>query len=60
MKEQPSYFKGHSHPVEQVSWNGCNSFVEALNLLNIAPDDCKFIMPSSAHWEYAEEEVMII
>ena len=44
----PSYFKGDNLPVEQVSWNDCQSFVEKLNALGQGT----FRLPTEAEWEY--------
>ncbi len=43
MGANPSYFKGASKPVEQVSWNDCQGFCERTELR----------LPSEAEWEYA-------
>jgi len=40
-------------PVEQVSWNDCQSFVEKLNSGDFAPKGFKFRLPTEAEWEYA-------
>jgi formylglycine-generating enzyme required for sulfatase activity len=49
MGENPFYFKGYSFPVEQVSWNDTQQFLEKLNQLTA----CNYRLPSEAEWEYA-------
>lgn len=49
MGESPSCFKGDSLPVEQVSWNDCQAFVERLN----RKTGRRFRLPSEAEWEFA-------
>ena len=49
MGSNPSYFVDASLPVEQVSWNDCQKFIERLNDL-IGSD---FRLPTEAEWEYA-------
>jgi len=43
MGANPSYFKGATGPVEQVSWNDCVRFCESSGLR----------LPTEAEWEYA-------
>ena len=52
MGSNPSYFKdcGGNCPVEQISWNDAQDFV---NKLNEANDGFKYRLPSEAEWEYA-------
>ncbi|MCQ2315010.1 MAG: SUMF1/EgtB/PvdO family nonheme iron enzyme [Bacteroidales bacterium] len=49
MGSNPSYFKGSKLPVEQVSWDDCQTFIRKLNSLTGA----NFRLPTEAEWEYA-------
>ena len=49
MGDNPSNFKGDNLPVEQVSWNYCQTFISRLNNLT----GKNFRLPTEAEWEYA-------
>ena len=50
MGTNPSYFAGDlNRPVEQVSWNDCQTFINKLNELT----GKTFRLPTEAEWEYA-------
>jgi len=52
MHNNPSRFKGPKNPVEMVSWDDCQKFLEKLNA-KIGTQGGKFVLPSEAQWEYA-------
>ena len=49
MGKNPSSFQGHDLPVEQVSWEDCQVFIQRLNTLT----GLNFKLPTEAQWEYA-------
>lgn len=49
MGSNPSHFVGESLPVERVSWDECQKFIDKLNVMT----NCKFRFPTEAEWEYA-------
>ena len=52
MGGNPSHFKkGSNYPVEQVSWNDCQNFIEKLN--GQGRGQYKFRLPTEAEWEFA-------
>ena len=48
MKENPSDMQGDDLPVEQVSWNDCQTFIGKLNELT----GLHYRLPTEAEWEY--------
>lgn len=55
MDDNPSYFKhGDNYPVEMVSWNDIQVFIQKLNVLQQGPHS--FRLPREAEWEYASRE----
>ena len=49
MGSNPSYYKGAQRPVENVSWNDCQYFIQKLNQLT----GKVFRLPTEAEWEFA-------
>ena len=54
MGENPSKFKGADHPVECVSWDDCQAFLEKLNAHPAArASGLVFRLPTEEEWELA-------
>ena len=49
MGSNPSRFEGADLPVENVSWDDCQEFIQKLNRLT----GCNFRLPTEAEWEFA-------
>ncbi|MEO1763675.1 MAG: formylglycine-generating enzyme family protein, partial [Cyanobacteria bacterium J06629_18] len=49
LNPEPSYFKGDSHPVEQISWDEAVEFCARLSEYS----GRQYRLPSEAEWEYA-------
>jgi len=50
MGNNPSHFKGADLPVENVSWDDAQEFIQRLNAQN---DGYVYRLPTEAEWEYA-------
>lgn len=54
MGNNPSKFKGEYFPVENVSWDDCQKFVETLNALeDVKSAGLVFRLPTRDEWEFA-------
>ena len=52
--ENPSEFKGAENPVEYVSWNDCQAFLETLNAQPaVQASGLVFRLPTEEEWEFA-------
>lgn len=49
MGSNPSRFTGMNHPVDNVSWNDCQQFIDRLKSMT----GLLFRLPTEAEWEYA-------
>ncbi|MEZ5944876.1 MAG: formylglycine-generating enzyme family protein [Planctomycetaceae bacterium] len=50
MEENPSRFKSPRRPVERVTWDDANAFIERFNSKVLGPT---LTLPTEAQWEYA-------
>jgi formylglycine-generating enzyme required for sulfatase activity len=48
MGKNPSHFKGADHPVDNVSWEDCQLFINKLNEMS----GHKYRLPTEAEWEF--------
>jgi formylglycine-generating enzyme required for sulfatase activity/uncharacterized caspase-like protein len=50
MGTNPSHFKGSRRPVEEVTWNDCQKFIQRLESRS---NGVRYSLPTEAQWEYA-------
>lgn len=50
MGENPSYFKGANHPVENISWDNAQAFIGKMNEMKV---ELRLCLPTEIQWEYA-------
>ena len=50
----PSHFRDSKRlPVDSVSWDVCQEYIQKLNSIGVTPLGYKFSLPTEAQWEYA-------
>ena len=53
MNENPSLLQGGDIPIDGVSWEAANKFVQRLNMMLPQGARWQFALPTEAQWEYA-------
>jgi formylglycine-generating enzyme required for sulfatase activity len=53
MGTNPSLYEGENLPVDEVSWNDAQSFLDKLNIRLGSEDGGRMALPTEAQWEYA-------